>query len=281
MKNLKYILLLTLLLFGSIPVYSQFGVEPEIDSQVRVKSPLDEDLRNAISFGITLNNFGFGAGTEYRRVTSPLNEFLIDFQITALRDITEQNYQFFGQQIIPNKRNRIISFPLMMGFKQRLFSEAVSDNFRFYVSAMGGPTAAYVYPYYQLREVYYIFEEDITAFQSGDLSVLQYGLLEANTGQISNDIFQGWGQGEWKFGAAGQLGIGVDFGSNFKTLTSVKVGFTFQYFDSGIQVMDPYRVLGFFEGTDSTPETLVAATGTDKQKFFGSPFITLVFGRMW
>jgi len=281
MKNLKYILLLSTLLFGNIPVHAQFGTEPEIDSQVRVKSPLDENFKNAISFGITLNNFGFGAGTEYRRVTSPLSEFVVDFQITALRDITEQNYQFFGQQIIPNKRNRIISFPLMLGFKQRLFSEAVSDNFRFYVSAMGGPTASYVYPYYQLREVYYIFDQDISAFQSGDMSVLQYGLLEANTGQISNDIFQGWGQGEWKLGAAGQLGVGVDFGNNFKTLTSVKIGFTFQYFDSGIQVMDPYRVFGFFEGTESTPETLVAFTGTGKQKFFGSPFITLVFGRMW
>lgn len=281
MKKLKYIFILSSFVFGTTPGYAQFGEEPEIENEVRVKSPLDDDLRNAIGFGITLNNFGFGAGTEYRRVTSPLSEFVLDFQITALRDITEQNYQFFGQQIIPNKRNRIISFPLMLGFKQRLFSEAVSDNFRFYVSAMGGPTAAYVYPYYQLREVYYIFEQDIPAFQSGDMSVLQYGLLEANTGQISNDIFQGWGQGEWKFGASGQLGLGVDFGSNFKTLTSVKVGFTFQYFDSGIQVMDPYRVLGFFEGTDSTPETLVAATGTDKQKLFGSPFITLVFGRMW
>ncbi len=281
MKNLKYILLIATLLLSYLPLYAQFGTEPQIENDVRVRSPLDEDLRNAISFGVTLNNFGFGTGTEYRRVLSPLSEMVLDFQITALRDITEQNYQFFGQQIIPNKRNRIISFPLMVGFKQRLFSEAVSDNFRFYVSAMGGPSAAYVYPYYQLREVYYIFEQDIPAFQSGDLSVLQYGLLEANTGQISNDIFQGWGQGEWKFGAAGQLGIGVDFGSNFKTLTSVKVGFTFQYFDSGIQVMDPYRVLGFFESTDSTPETLVAAPGTDKQKFFGSPYITLIFGRMW
>lgn len=281
MKYLKYMCLFSLMILGALPLNAQFGSEPKIENEVRVKSPLDENLKNAISFGITLNNFGFGAGTEYRRVISPLNELLVDIQITALRDITEQNYQFFGQQIIPNKRNRIISFPLMLGFKQRLFSEAVSDNFRFYVSAMGGPTAAYVYPYYQLREVYYILEQDVNAFESGDLSVLQFGLLEANTGQISNDIFQGWGQGEWKLGAAGQLGLGVDFGSNFNSLTSIKIGFTFQYFRPGIQVMDPYRVLGYFESTDTAPETLVAAQGTQKQKFFGSPFITLVFGKMW
>lgn len=281
MKYSKYILLFSLVLLSTAPLAAQFGSEPTIENQVRVQTPLDENVKNALSFSLGLNNFGFGAGTEYRRVVSPLSELLVDFQITALRDITEQNYQFFGQQIIPNKRNRIISFPTMVGFKQRLFSEAVSDNFRFYVSAMGGPTAAYVYPYYRLRQVYYVFEEDVPQFVQGDLSVLQFGLLEANTGQISNDMFQGWGEGEWKFGAAGQIGIGVDFGNSFKSLTSVKVGFTFQYFDSGIQVMDPYRVLGFFEGSQERPETIVATTGTDKQKFFGSPYITLLFGRMW
>lgn len=281
MKNLKFLLLLLTLIIFSTTLSAQFGSEPTIENQIRVQSPLDENVRNAISFSLGLNNFGFGAGTEYRRVISPLSEVLVDLQITALRDITEQNYQFFGQQIIPNKRNRIISFPTMVGFKQRLFAEAVSDNFRFYVSAMGGPTAAYVYPYYSLRQVYYIFEEDVPAFFNGDLSVMQFGLLEANTGQISNDMFQGWGEGQWQFGSAGQLGIGVDFGRSFKSLTSVKVGFTFQYFNRGIQVMDPYRVLGFFEASENRPETIVASLGTDKQKLFGSPYITLLFGRMW
>jgi len=276
------ILFLILVIFIDAQLASaQFGYEPTIEESIIVRSPLDDDLRNAISFGITLNNFGFGAGSEYRRVLSPRSEFVLDFQITALRDITEQNYQFFGQQIIPNKRNRIISFPLTAGFKYRLFAETVSDNFRFFVTGMGGPTASYVYPYYQLREVYFMLEQDIPAFQQGDLSVIQLGFLEANTGQISNDIFQGWGQGEWKFGAAGQVGIGVDFGSTFKNVSSVKVGFTFQYFDEGIQVMDPYRVLGYFQGTDQYPETIVAGPGTKTQKFFGSPYITLVFGRMW
>ncbi len=283
MKSLKnFTTGLFLFMFIVVPgSYAQFGFEPEIRETNIVRTPLDEDLRNAFSFGITLNNFGFAAGTEYRRVISPLSEFVLDFQISALRDITEQNYQFFGQQIIPNKRNRVISFPLTAGFKHRLFAESISDNFRFYATGMGGLTAAYVYPYYRTYDVYYIMESDVPAFQAGDLSVIQIGPLEANTGQISNDMFQGWGDGEWKTGAAGQIGLGVDFGENFKSLTSVKVGFTFQYFREGIQVMDPYRVLGYFPGSELYPDTFVAAEGTKKQKFFGSPFITLVFGRMW
>ncbi|HAC16703.1 MAG TPA: hypothetical protein DCE78_12285 [Bacteroidetes bacterium] len=260
---------------------AQTGIEPEVREMNLVRSPLDDGLHNALSFGLTLNNFGFGLGTEYRRVISPMSEFIMDFQISALRDITEQNYQFFGQQIIPNKRNRIMSFPLIAGFKQRLFAESISDNFRLYVSGMGGGTAAYVYPYYQTRDVFYVMLDDAEQFSNGDLSVQQYGPVEANTGQISNDMFQGWGDGEWKFGAAGQLGVGVDFGENFKSLTSVKVGFTFQYYPEGIQVMDPLRVLGYFPGNETYADTYVVADGTPKQKFFGSPYITLVFGRMW
>ena len=273
--------LLFLLVFATNTTTAQTGTEPEVREMNLVRTPLDDNLHNALSFVLTLNNFGFGLGTEYRRVISPLSEFILDFQITALRDITEQNYQFFGQQIIPNKRNRIMSFPLIAGFKQRLFAESISDNFRFYVSGMGGVTAAYAYPYYQTRDVYYVKLDDSEQFGDGDLSVQQFGPVEANTGQISNDMFQGWGDGEWVFGTAGQLGVGVDFGENFKTLTSVKIGFTFQYFPQGIQVMDPLRVLGYFPGNELYADTYVVDQGTPKQNFFGSPYITLVFGRMW
>jgi hypothetical protein len=106
--------LLFLLVFATNTTTAQTGTEPEVREMNLVRTPLDDNLHNALSFGLTLNNFGFGLGTEYRRVISPLSEFILDFQITALRDITEQNYQFFGQQIIPNKRNRIMSFPLML-----------------------------------------------------------------------------------------------------------------------------------------------------------------------
>lgn len=269
------------LLFTPVCGLTQAGVEPEIMDDVQVRTPYGEGFTNGLSFSLNLNNFGFAFGTEYRRVIAPYSELLIDFQISPLRDITEQNFQFFGQQIIPNKRNRILSFPLSIGYKQRLFPETISDNFRLYVTATGGPTLAFIYPYYQLREVFYLDIADLPAFQTGDESVINFGLLEANTGQFVNDMFQGWGDGSWQTGGAGQLALGIDFGNEFRHLSSVKIGFSFQYFSEGIQVMDPYRVLGYIPAGENFGDLFVIDEGSPKQKFFGSPFFTLTFGRMW
>lgn len=280
-KSLKFLLLLVGIALLTTTVHAQYGTEPELRGIEGYQTPLDFDLHNSLGFTIALNNFGFGVGAEYRRVISPLSEVLLDFQITALRDITEQNYQFFGQQIIPNKRNRILSFPLMAGFKHRFFATPVSDNFRFFASGKLGPTVAFVYPYYQTRDINYIFIEDINSNFEFDPNDIKFGPIEANTGQIVNDMFQGWGDGEWKFGASGELAIGVDFGDDFRNLTSVKIGYTFQYFDSGIQVMDPFSTLGIIPGNEERPDVFVLEKGTSKLKLFGSPFITLVFGKMW
>jgi hypothetical protein len=275
------ILTAVILVLISSSVSAQYGIEPELRGIEEFKTPLDFGLRNSLGFNIALNNFGFGLGAEYRRVVSPLSEVVVEFNITALRDITEQNYQFFGQQIIPNKRNRILSFPVMTGFKHRLFATPVSDNFRFFAAGKLGPTVAFVYPYYQTRDIYYITLDDIDQNFEFDPSKIKFGPVEANTGQIVNDMFQGWGDGEWKFGAAGQLALGVDFGEDFRNLSSVKIGYSFQYFNSGIQVMDPFSTLGIIPGNEERPDVFVLDTGTGKQKLFGSPFITLVFGKMW
>lgn len=262
-------------------VSAQYGIEPELRGIEEYKTPVDFGLRNSLGFNIALNNFGFGIGAEYRRVVSPLSEVVVEFNITALRDITEQNYQFFGQQIIPNKRNRILSFPVMAGFKHRFFATPVSDNFRFFAAGKLGPTMAFAYPYYQTRDIYYIMRDDFDQNFEFDPASIKYGPVEVNTGQIVNDMFQGWGDGEWKFGAAGQIAIGVDFGEDFRNLSSVKIGYTFQYFQNGIQVMDPYSILGVIQGNEERPDIFVLETATSRQKLFGSPFITLVFGKMW
>jgi hypothetical protein len=277
----KFVFAAVLLVFVQISVNAQHGIEPELRGIEEYKTPLDFGLRNSLGFNIALNNFGFGLGAEYRRVVSPLSEIVLEFNITALRDITEQNYQFFGQQIIPNKRNRILSFPVMAGFKHRFFATPVSDNFRFFAAGKLGPTVAFVYPYYQTRDIYYLTLDDFDENLEFDPSSIKFGPVETNTGQIVNDMFQGWGDGEWKLGAAGQIAIGVDFGDDFRNLSSVKIGYTFQYFQSGIQVMDPFSTLGIIQGNEERPDIFVLETGTGKQKLFGSPFITLVFGRMW
>jgi hypothetical protein len=280
-RNPAFLITLLISLWGITSVsHAQPGIEPQVRGIDVIRTPLDEGFRNGASFNVLLNNFGFGISGDYRRMLGPLTEGFVEFQITPLRDVTEQNYQFFGQQIIPNKRNRVVSFPLTAGFKQRLFAGPVSDNFRFFTSAQAGPTMAFVYPYYNLREVYYMSLDDLNTFGL-DPSLIKLGRIEANTGQFVNDTFQGWGDGSWVFGVAGQLSIGVDFSESYKNITSVKVGFSFNYFDDGIQVMDPFRSLGVIPPTDTTPTINVVEPAADKQKFFGSPFFTISVGGMW
>jgi hypothetical protein len=274
------ILLIVLSLLVHAPLQGQPGLEPPVRGIDEYRTPLDDGLRRAASFNIALNNHGFAISGEYRRVVSPMGELYAELQMTALRDVTEQNYQFFGQQIIPNKRNRVLSFPLMVGYRHRLFPQPVSDNFRIYALAQAGPTVAFVYPYYNTVNVNYVLESD---FDEMGLvpEIIQFGPLEANLGQFVNDVFQGWGDGSWKLGTSGKVGLGIDFGETFKTITTIKVGFAFSYFAEGIQVMDPFNALGIIPGTPERPDIYVVAEGASKQKFFGSPFITLSFGGMW
>lgn len=281
LRNIYILALIALsMLLAPVKLMAQPGIEPEIRGVDSFRTPLDENLRRGAAFNIVLNNFGFGIGGEYRLVVSPLSEIYAELQMTALRDVTEQNYQFFGQQIIPNKRNRILSFPFNVGFKHRLFPQPISDNFRLFVGGQIGPTAAFVYPYYTAANILYVMEDDLLSGAPLE-DILQSGRVEANIGQFVNDVFQGWGDGEWTFGTAGQLALGVDFGERFKSVTTLKIGFTFSYFEKGIQVMDPLNALGIIPTPQFDSDVYVLQVGTPRQKFFGSPFITLSFGNMW
>jgi hypothetical protein len=263
-----------------LPAQAQPGLEPPVRGIDEFRTPLDYDLRRAASFNIAINNYGFAVSGEYRRVVSPLSELYAELQMTALRDVTEQNYQFFGQQIIPNKRNRVLAFPLMIGYRHRLFPQSVSDNFRFFAFSQAGPTVAFVYPYYDTVSINYVLERDLNE-QGLVPEIVQFGPVEANLGQFVNDVFQGWGDGSWKFGTSGKIGIGVDFGEAFKTITTIKVGVTISHFPDGIQVMDPFNALGIIPGTPERPDIYVVSEGAASQKLFTSPFITLSFGGMW
>jgi len=279
-RSLLFTLIFGWVLAAAASLSAQPGIEPPLRGVDSYRTPLDDGLRNAAAFNLAINNFGFGIAGEYRRVVGPLSEVVVELQLTALRDVTEQNYQFFGQQIIPNKRNRILSFPLTAGFKHRIFPQPVSDNFRLFVSGQAGPTAAFVYPYYDAERIRYVMEDDLNS--GADLEdIMQIGLVEANIGQFVNDVFQGWGDGEWLFGTAGQFALGIDFGEQFNSVTTLKIGFTFSYFAGGVQVMDPLNALGVIPTPQYESDVYVLREGTPKQKFFGSPFITLSFGSMW
>lgn len=247
--------------------------EPEVVKPERTKTPLTEGLLNGLGFNVLVNNFGFGVGGEYRRVVGPDLEATAIIRITGIRDASEQTFTdvFFGQQVIPNKFQRGLGFPLHLGLRKRLFANQVQDNYRFFVSGQLGPAAAFTYPYFNDRN--------------------DNGFRErfADNFEQVNDIFSGLGQGEWHFGFSGEAALSIDFGSNFANISTLRVGYFFYNFEGGLQMMQPNQPVlkegpldpGEFPFQQNPDGSLVLDPFFDKQSFFGSPQISFTFGSMW
>lgn len=251
--------------------YSQVE-EPEIREEERIATDLSELYKNGISFNFAVNNFGLAAGGDYRRVIGSQTELIATVRFTGLRDVTEQTFTdiFFGQQVVPNKYQRAFAFPMVLGLRHRLFGDRVQDNYRFFITAMGGAVSAYSYPYFE------------------DVNENGYREQFQNYIEPVNDIFSGLGDGDWHWGAAGELKLGMDLGSNFSRLTSVEFGYYFNYFPDGIQMMMPNQPdLRENVGPGESPfqfddeGELILEPFFDAQKWFGTPQITLTFGKLW
>lgn len=239
--------------------------EPEVVPAPEPQSPYTEGNKNSIGVNVELNNFGIKLAGQYTRYVGPMTELTLSAGITGLRDASEQNFQdfFTGQQIVPNKYNRALGFPFMIGFKQRLFAHKIDDSFRFFVSAEGGPALAFIYPYFN----------DVNGNGYRDF----YGTAEAFRVEPINDFFTGWGEGFSQWGMAGEIKLGIDIGENFSKLTTVEFGYFFYQFNQGIQMLEPYRPEGYNEqGFPVGQEPFF-----DAQKHFGTPAISFVFGGLW
>ncbi len=246
---LPVLLILSVILIGAQPskLLGQEREEPELEEMPDPRSPYTDGLKNGIGFKLMLNNYGFGVGTEYRRALSTQSEFVINLNISNLKDEAEQTLQtFWGQQIIPNKYNRVLVAPVTAGIKRRIFAEQLSDNFRVHIHSAVGLAPSFVYPYFPDPE--------------------GRGYRPANLPPY--DVFQGWSDGYFTTGLTGELAIGADFGENFGQLQSVRFGYQFHYYPDEIQIMEPNSPI---PGQD----------GFDAQSFFNSPQITIVLGTNW
>ncbi len=261
-------------------------VEPDIIQTQRDVMALTDEYGSGFGINIYMNNFGFGVGGEYRRVVASQSEIMFSLGITGLRDESEQTFTdfFFGQQIVPNKFQRGFAFPMMAGFRQRLFPNVVQENYRFFISASAGPVAAFTYPYFDDRNnngyretgnEYELIEDN------GDL------LIRFAQPERVNDIFSGMGDGDWHWGTTGEIKLGVDIGSNFSRLSSIEFGYYFYYFTDGIQMMQPKQpVIRQQTSPNQSPYVwengqLVLEDFFEPQKFFGTPQITFTFGWLW
>lgn len=240
---------------------SSGSIEPEIRNPSEPESPLDYDKRNGASVNIGLTNYGFALGGQFSRVISRNTELVLRAHIGTLKDSREQSFFFFGQEIIPNKYNRVLNFPVMAGLRQRLLADHIDDSFRIYASGLAGVSFSFVYPYFEDRP-----------FPDADDPLAQVQLPESRI----NDVFQGWGDGSWELGYSGHLGLGVDFGDSFSRITSLEFGLLAQYYPDGIQILEPNRLV--FENNIPVVER---GEGFDAQELFLTPTITLKFGGMW
>lgn len=279
MCNRSILLALVLLSLGPVTAVAQI-TEPEPLPFESPRTPMDDDARSGIGLKIVLNNFGVGVGGEYKRVLSPMKEGYATLMFTGLRDVSEQTFTdfFFGQQIVPNKYKRGFSMPVTFGLRQRMFAERVSDNYRFYLSAGAGPVLAFTYPYFNDRNGNG-YREDL----------LEFGVPYS---EPVYDIFTGMGDGDWHLGLSGEVRLSLDIGQSFTRLTSIQFGYMFYYFNPGLQMMEPNRPVtrqnvqpGEFpfeyrEVGDGTVE-LIMQDYYPPQRFFGTPMISFVFGKMW
>ncbi|REL38526.1 hypothetical protein DYD21_00835 [Rhodohalobacter sp. SW132] len=270
-----FILLITFLLFSVAEQADAQVTEPELRVEDRVAVPLSDNYRSGLTFDIVINNFGFGLGGEYRRVIGSQTEGVFNTRITGLRDASEQTFtDFFGQQAVPNKYQRAFAFPAMIGMRQRLFADKVQEEYRFFVTLSAGPVAAFAFPYFDDRN---------------DNGYREQGIERPdNYFEPINDIFSGWSSGEWHFGAAGEFKFGLDFGRTFSRVTSVEFSYHFNFFPDGIQMMMPTQPdLRENVAPNQNPfqydeqGELILEPFFDAQRFFGTPQITITFGRLW
>lgn len=267
--------LILLFLVAAIPQTMLAQVEePDVRGLADPVTPYSEGFRNSWSVDIMLNNFGYGVGGQYSRVLGPYTELTFKAGVTGIRDVSELTFQdiFTGRQLIPNKYNRAFGFPFSVGLKKRLFARHIHDNFRLFIEGAGGPAMAFVFPY--------LNDADQNGFRT--YQVTDQGFLIPV--ESVNDFFSGWKDGESRWGLNGEIKIGADIGSKFKTQTTIEIGYFFYYFDPGLQIMEPFQPWGY------NPETgQPVAVNEDgernpffnAQKYFGTPQIKIIFGGMW
>ena len=268
MKNL--VTLLAVVTLFSAPALGQFN-EPEMKQVIEPKNLYDEGFKKGLGFYFGLSDFGLGVGMQYRRVLSPYNEALLNIKIAGLRDPSEQTHidYYFGNRTIASKYRRVITFPVTVGFKHRLFAQTISDNFRVHTALNVGPSFAVTLPYFK--------DYNENGYREADYYTYY------NSVEPINDVFSGWKDAQSEFGWNGEIVLGIDFGDNFARLQSFQFGYSFYYFKNGLQILEPYKpviVNGSFVDFDGDGAIDFEAANAPVN-YFGSAQITFIIGWMW
>lgn len=193
---------------------------------------------SGIGLEILLTNNGFGLGGYYHRAIGPSTSFMAEVSIGAGKDEQELKFFRFGSSYIPNKANYLLMMPIQVGLSHRLFRDAIEDNFRPFVQLTAGPTLGWEYPYFRDTN------------RNGSLDDFER----------TYDAIGALPKGSFRPGVGGTVAIGAHFGLSKRVTQGIRLGYAFNYFFDGIQLLEP--------------------DVQEAQRFFGTPSISLIFGRL-
>jgi hypothetical protein len=106
------------------------------------------ETKSAWGIDVMLSGNGMGLGGFYRHEYTRDLYGTVTFAIADSKDDNEvEYYDWYGQSYVPNKINRFLLMPLFFGAQYRLFADDITDTFRPYINAGGGPALILSSPY--------------------------------------------------------------------------------------------------------------------------------------
>lgn len=196
---------------------------------------------------LILTNSGFGLGGYLNRAVSSTASLIAETTLSPGKDEREFKFATYFNTTIPNKANYFLILPVQVGVVQRLFENEIEDNFRPYLQFTAGPAFGWEYPYFK----------DC----NGNGKYDQGTAVDACT-EHTYDALSALPRGHFRMGWGGLAALGAHFGRSTRVTQGVRVGYTFSYFSRKIQLLEPD-----IEG--------------GSQRYFGTPIISVSFGRLF
>ena len=172
----------------------------------------------AQSFGgqVLLTNSGFGLGLHVRMAMRTYTSLAGEVSLAAGKDAREVAFfDRFGRRDVLNKANHFLMMPMHAGIERRLFASRIEDDFRPFISLIGGPTLGWESPY---------FEDEN-----------ENGILDP--GEPTFDAIGALPKGHLKIGVGGTIAIGAHFGRDALS-QGVRIGYSFARFADGVQLLE-------------------------------------------
>lgn len=168
---------------------------------------------------IVLTNSGFGLGGYASWALMPSEaSFVVEAHLVSGKDEREASFfDRFGQRDIPEKANYLLLAPVRLGLQRRLLRARIEDNFRPFLQLALGPTAGWVYPYF----------DDA----NGDGT--------RGEGERIFGTFEALNKGELRYGIGGLVALGAHFGTSRTATRSLRFGYAFDVFQQPVQLLEP------------------------------------------